>query len=218
MNTTAPPPTRPDVSGQLQEPRSRRGTPVWEIARLFPYQGEWSEEAYFKLEAEQRIEYVDGCLEFLPMPTRSHERIVKFLFRILDLFAQQSQSGEVFFTGYRVRTIERFYRLPDLLFVNRGRPQDEQFVEGADLAIEVVSEGRENRDRDFEEKRSEYATARIPEYWIVDPEKRTVHVLVLDGDEYRVHGEFKPGETATSVLLDGFSVDVTACFASANQE
>lgn len=47
MNTAAPPPTRPEVTGEVQEPRSRRGTPVWEIAHLFPYQGDWSEDAYF---------------------------------------------------------------------------------------------------------------------------------------------------------------------------
>lgn len=218
MNTAAPPPTRPDVTSEFQQPRSRRGTPVWEIAHLFPYQGEWTEEAYFNLEAEQRIEYADGCLEFLPMPTRSHELIVQFLFLLLNDFVRTRDMGLAFFTGYRVRTIDPAYRLPDILFIQKGRPQDEQFATGADLAMEVVSEGRENRDRDFIEKRSEYAEAGVPEYWIIDPEEETIHVLVLDGDQYRVHGEFKPGETATSVLLEEFIVDVAACFAAAEVE
>lgn len=42
MNTAAPPPTRSDATGVLQEPRSRRGTPVWETAYLFHCQGEWT--------------------------------------------------------------------------------------------------------------------------------------------------------------------------------
>jgi Uma2 family endonuclease len=219
MSTLAPmlaPPPPPPGTAELPGPRSQRGTPTWELAHLFPRQGDWTEEEYFQLEAEQRIEYLNGCLVFLPMPTRSHERIVKFLFRLIDAFAQQSGLGDAYFAGYKVRTVERGYRLPDILFLLQDRQQDEQFVHGADVAIEVVSEGSDNRDRDLDEKRAEYAAAGIPEYWIVDPEQRTIIVLTLDGGQYRVHGEFKPGETATSILLPGFAVDVAACFAAAD--
>jgi len=52
------------------------------------------------------------------------------------------------------------------------------------------------------------------EYWIVDPELRTVTVLSLDGPAYRVAGEYKEGDQAASVLLSGFSVDVRAAFAA----
>src|SRR5437773_2718941 len=81
------------------------------------------------------------------------------------------------------------------------RPPD-----GADLVMEVVSEGSENRKRDLETKRLEFAAAGIAEYWIVDPQEQRITVLVLDGSIYRVHGEFAPGTQASSVLLPGFSV------------
>jgi hypothetical protein len=42
-------------------------------------------------------------------------------------------------------------------------------------------------------------------------------VLALKGKQYRVHGEFAPGEQATSVLLDGFGVDVSAEFQAGRQ-
>ena len=77
--------------------------------------------------------------------------------------------------------------------------------------IEVVSE---DRSRDLETKRSEYARAGIPEYWIVDPKFARIIVLVLDGTSYAVRGEFGPGDRATSVLLPGFEVDVTAALAA----
>ena len=56
------------------------------------------------------------------------------------------------------------------------------------LVVEVVSSSdtdKKSRNRDYVEKRSEYATRGIPEYWIIDPEKAVVLVLNLDGGEYR---------------------------------
>jgi hypothetical protein len=41
----------------------------------------------------------------------------------------------------------------------------------------VVSPGKENEDRDYRYKRSEYAARGIAEYWIVDPERDRVAVL-----------------------------------------
>ena len=67
-------------------------------------------------------------------------------------------------------------------------------------------------DRDVVEKRSDYAEARIPEYWIADPRDETITVLVLDGDAYVEHGVHALGDAAASRLLDGFVADVTAVF------
>lgn len=58
-----------------------RAEPTWEIARLFPYQGEWSEEEYLALETHHLIEFDEGDLEVLPMPDIGHQRIVGFLVR-----------------------------------------------------------------------------------------------------------------------------------------
>ena len=80
--------------------------------------------------------------------------------------------------------------------------------------MEVVSEGEENRERDLVIKRREYAAAGIAEYWIIDPRDQRVTVLALDAGAYRVHGEFSPGRTATSVLLPGFEVEVDSVFAA----
>ena len=77
---------------------------------------------------------------------------------------------------------------------------------------EVVSP--DDPARDLVVKRADYAEAGIPEYWIVDPRNKTVTVLALAGNDYVEHGAFTPGDTATSPLLPGFAVDVTALFAA----
>ena len=78
---------------------------------------------------------------------------------------------------------------------------------GADLVVEVVSP--DDPDRDYITKRADYAEAAIPEYWIVDPQQSRITVLTLTGDTYTTHGEFHPGDTATSPLLPSFTADVT---------
>ena len=62
------------------------------------------------------------------------------------------------------------------------------------------------------EKRLDYAEAGIPEYWIVDPRDETVTVLTLHKGEYVEHGVFARGDSASSPLFDGVSVDVGAVF------
>lgn len=208
MNQTVntPPPVVP--------PPSKKGEPAWEVALLFPNQGEWSEEEYLALDTNRLVELADGFLEVLPMPTLLHQLIVKFLHRLLDAFVVARGQGEALFAPLPVRLGPRWFREPDIVYLRpermkklRGQP------EGADLVMEVVSEGAENRERDLETKRAEYAEAGIAEYWIVDPEEKRITVLTLDGKTYREHGVFRPGATATSVLLPGFGVPVEQVFA-----
>ncbi len=123
-----------------------------------------------------------------------------------------------FFAPLPVHFGPEHFREPDLIFLRPGRvPVGQQYPESADLVMEIVSDDPESRKRDYEEKRHDYAAAGIPEYWIVDPQMQTVMVLVLDGAEYRVHGQFKAGDSAGSVLLPGFSIDVADLFAAGKQ-
>jgi Uma2 family endonuclease len=193
---------------------SRPGEPAWDVALLFPRQGHWTEAEYLALDTNQLVELSDGCLEVLPMPTPYHQLIVDFLHSLLQAFVAAHGAGVVLFAPLPVRLMPGKYREPDIIFLRPGRLQDlHRQPHGADLVMEVVSEGDENRERDLVTKRQEYAAAGIAEYWIVDPQEQRITVLTLDGSVYRVHGEFGPGTTAISVLLTGFAVAVDAVFA-----
>jgi Uma2 family endonuclease len=78
------------------------------------------------------------------------------------------------------------------------------------LAVEILSEGDENRD--LVDKRDEYARAGIPHYWILDPVTRTITTLVMRGNAYEVERVFGSGERFTSSLFPGLSVPVAALF------
>ena len=205
------------VPGKVEPPAGLTyGEPVWEIARLYPAQGCWTEREYLNLDTNQRMEYSHGYVEFQPMPTILHQRILLYLLRLLDAFVVARAMGEVLPAGVRVRLWEGKYREPDVVFKSTGHRNEgtEEFWDGADLVMEVVSGSDSDRRRDLVEKRSEYARAGIPEYWIVDPEEGRIIVLVLQGTEYVEHGAFGRGGRATSRLMPGFSVDVTAVLAA----
>ena len=79
--------------------------------------------------------------------------------------------------------------------------------------MEIVNP--DDPERDTRTKRRDYAEARIPEYWIVNPLDETITVLTLNGDAYAEHGVFGRGQRADSACLDGFAVAVADVFDAA---
>jgi Uma2 family endonuclease len=188
---------------------------VWEAGGLeidlLPLQGLWTEEQYLRLtdQTNRFIEFTEGSVEVLPMPTRKHQAISRFLFLAFLSFVQRL-GGTVFYAPLRVRVAPGRFREPDLVLlldVNDPRNQN-AFWLGVDLVVEIVSPDYVERDTVI--KRADYAEAGIPEYWIVNPEEATITVLKLDDGVYMTHGVFGRGETATSALLTGFTVSVDA--------
>ncbi|MDA1050515.1 MAG: Uma2 family endonuclease [Planctomycetota bacterium] len=195
------------------------GDPTWEIAELFPRQGHWSEGEYFSLHTNRLIELSNGKLELLPSPTQAHQLILSSLFRQIHDFVVANQFGVALFAPLPIKLWDGTIREPDIVFMrasNKERRADE-FWNGADLVVEVVSS--DDPKRDLEVKRNEYAQAGISEYWIVDPRNSTMTVFKLEsaGQPYAEVGVYKPGEFAASLLLEGLTVDVAAVFEAANE-
>src|SRR5438552_8212154 len=183
------------------------------LKEIIPPQGEWTEEQYlaFTDDTNWLIEFSDGFLEVLPMPTDRHQSILQFLF-LAFLHFVTPRSGKVHFAALRLRIRPDKFREPDLLLLLSADDPRRQnrFWMGADLALEVVSPDKP--ERDLIQKRGDYAEGRVPEYWIVNPETETITVLRLDGEAYTEVGTFRRGQSAFSALLAGFAVDVAAVF------
>jgi Uma2 family endonuclease len=200
------------------QPRSRRkiGQPTWEVAHLYPAQGDWTVERYLDLNTNHLVEFDDGVLDFLPLPTEYHQCVLLFLCEALRRFLSKRDAGIVLHAPMQVRFSPKKYREPDILFMltANARRRHNQYWDGADLVMEVVSP--HNPQRDFEDKRDDYAAAGISEYWIIDPEKRKITVLTLKDNHYIERGAYGVGRRATSALLKGFSVDVSKLFKTAD--
>ncbi|MBE9041287.1 Uma2 family endonuclease [Oscillatoriales cyanobacterium LEGE 11467] len=144
---------------------------------------------------DTRYELVDGVLVEMPPESRLNHRIASFLF---GEFFQLGISTELLTIGVQiaVSSLEVTARQPDFVVLSTACAEA---LESASkdvitvdmpppaLVVEVVSPGEPgepNYDRDYIEKRREYAQRGIQEYWIVDPSREAILVLTLKETSY----------------------------------
>lgn len=139
------------------------------------YEGSWAE-------------WVDGKVIEMPPPGSKHQRISMFLARLLGDFVEIRKVGELLAAPFlmRIPGMNRG-REPDLLFLSTAHADrvTRTHLNGpADLVVEIISPESVGRDRG--EKFVEYEAAGIPEYWLIDPDRKRAEFYVLD-DHGRYH-------------------------------
>lgn len=133
------------------------------------------------LDEDDWTEWVQGRVITLSPASSRHQDLVLFLSHLLDLFVKRNKLGWVTIPPFLMvlRNQDRA-REPDLLFVRREHMDRirEAHLEGpADLVVEVVSPDSVSRDRG--DKFVEYEAAGIPEYWLLDPQRKQAEIYRL---------------------------------------
>lgn len=148
-------------------------------------------------------EWVDGEV-IMPSPASTrHQLLMRFLVRLLSSYAELDDAGLVMPPPFLMK-LERAAREPDVLFVARDHLDrlKPTYLDGpADLVVEIISP--ESRGRDRGDKFYEYEAARIPEYWLLDPDTLRAEFYQLDAEgryqlvpldeEGRYHSRALPG-------------------------
>jgi Uma2 family endonuclease len=163
-------------------------------------------------ESNRPSELWDGELIMSPAPSLQHQKIALAFYRRLHEWVARHDLGEVYAAPLDMVLSPHCVMQPDVAFVARDRLDvARRAIEGpADLVAEVISLG--GRERDRIRKRDLYEQHGVKEYWIIDPEPRTIEVLVLDTAGYRRTGCFRSGDHASSRLLPGFEAAVDELF------
>ena len=88
------------------------------LCDILPRQGCWSDEAYLWLtdHSRRRIEFTDGRIEELPVPTYTHQAVLAFLYRLFHDYLRP-RGGVAMFSGLRMRIRKGKFREPDLLML-----------------------------------------------------------------------------------------------------
>ncbi|MCH8309384.1 MAG: Uma2 family endonuclease [Chloroflexi bacterium] len=163
---------------------------------------------------DRRFELIDGELILAPSPVPQHQMISRNLFRMLDDFVASQNLGELLYAPMDVVLSEHDVFQPDILFVSRNRLHiiGDRNIQGApDLVIEILSPSTETRDRGV--KLNQYLRYGVREYWIIDPQERTLEVLRAGNTEFETVRVYPEGATATSPVLEGIQVEVDRLFA-----
>jgi Uma2 family endonuclease len=201
----------------MAEPAYRANLPTRGDGRSWPLEGEWTYDDYARLPDDgNRYEVIRGVLYVTPAPNYKHQFVIMKLGRSFDEFLSERELGVVLTAPFDIllpREIASPVE-PDLVVFRSGNVPDwgaKNFAGVPDLVVEVLSPGTRSRDRRV--KLRAYEDAGVPEYWLVDPDLRSILVHGRGaGGGFVEQCRGGMGERVTSSVLPGFELEVARLF------
>ena len=169
---------------------------------------------------DERIEIVNGEAFMMAPPSSRHQEIVAELTRQFGNYLE-GKKCKVYPAPFGVRLFEGDGDTPedvdtmvepDLSVVCDRSKIDKHGCKGApDLVVEILSPSTQRHDRLV--KLSLYQRAGVREYWIVDPDSRTVQVMLRDnGGSLQLHEIYSRGDVAKVNALEGCFIELGKVF------
>ncbi|MBO6147768.1 MAG: Uma2 family endonuclease [Lachnospiraceae bacterium] len=143
---------------------------------------EYTEDEYtvddiLALPEGERAELIDGRWYDMASPTGTHQAIITaILGELRNYIRSKGGKCKVFPAPYAVflNNDDRTYVEPDVVVICDEQKMDDKGCHGApDLVVEVASPSTSKRDYGL--KLFKYRTAGVKEYWIVNPDKKTIN-------------------------------------------
>ena len=158
-----------------------------------------------------RYELIEGEPVVSRSPSLIHQSISGNLFRSIDTYLIQNPIGRLWTTPGVILS-ELSAEIPDLVVVRNERLNEiasgDHIMGAPDLVIEIVSPGADNERRDRLAKRQLYGKYGVKEYWVVEFEKRTIEVYLLQGQILLLQSVLTEKDEITSSVLPGYRAKV----------
>ena len=170
-------------------------------------------ERFLVLPEGTACQLIAGELVMSPAPIPWHQYIVVHLSMQLFQFVETASLGQVFVSPIDVKLNERSIFQPDILFISKEKSAliGERMIEGPpDLVAEVLSPS--SAYHDLRTKFRVYEQAGVQEYWIVDPERKSVEIFTNSGNKFQLRQDAEGEGTVQSILLPGLSVHLADIF------
>lgn len=158
-------------------------------------------------------ELLEGDLRMVPAPATVHQRVSGRLYMLFREFITKNNLGEIFYAPTDVYLDDETVLQPDILFISEARKDivTKKNIQGApDLVVEIISPGTAYIDRS--KKKKLYARFGVGEYWLVDPEKKSIEVYGLKEGKYVLSEGHEARGVATSPVLPGLAVALDRVF------
>lgn len=174
---------------------------------------------YLNWDDDERYELIDGEPYMMSPPLRIHQKVSGELFAQLHSYLDGKQC-EVYHAPFGVRLFEEegdrpedvtTVVEPDLVVVCDPNKLDDRGCKGApDLIIEILSPTTRRHDRVI--KQALYQRAGVKEYWIVNPEDKTVQVLTQQEGYLLPHEDYGREDMAKVNVLEDCSIELRKVF------
>jgi Uma2 family endonuclease len=171
-------------------------------------------EDYLNTPDDKRYELIDGELIMTPSPISYHQWISKNIAYEIERFARETGSGMLFCAPCDVFLDNENVLQPDLLFISKERAGviGRKNIQGApDLVVEILSEF--TADYDLTKKKRLYAKFGVREYWIVDPDGKTVEIHSLKNGAFVLDNTFSENDDLVSPLFPCLRIRLSTVFA-----
>ncbi|WP_338834118.1 hypothetical protein MHLNE_04710 [Moorella humiferrea] len=187
---------------------------IYQEKMIIPVKNSYTYEDYARLPEGTPFQLIGGKLIMTPAPGTYHQIILMRLIEKLLFFLAGKDLGILFTAPVDVFLEEKETYQPDIIFIAKDRLHiiETTKIKGApDLVIEILSPSTGYYD--LKKKARVYARCGVKEYWIVDPEDKSIEVFQQkEGNFVLVHHVEETGQ-AKSILLKGFAVEVKEIFA-----
>ncbi len=163
-----------------------------------------------------RYEVIEGELFVSRAPGFVHQIIITNVIASIKAYLDHNPIGVVVTTpGIIFSHIDGV--IPDLVYVSHERRElileNERLRAAPELIVEIVSPGVENERRDRIVKRQLYGKYAVREYWIIDPQVRSVEVYVLRNDYLHLVTVYANADIINTPFLPGWEISIEKLFA-----
>jgi len=167
---------------------------------------------YMALPDDVRVELFGGEFFRMPSPGFIHQSVIMELAAALHAYVKAKGLGQVLVAPFDTILSEEDVVQPDILFLSHETLSrvEERLHGPPDVAIEVLSKTHAERDRIV--KHEIYRKFGLPEYWIVDPEERTIEVLILEETKWRLHGIYGEADALSTPTFPDLELAVKSVF------
>lgn len=152
---------------------------------LAPLPAMLSIDAWVALDEDVGGELVDGHLVEEEVASWAHELVVSWLIRFLGTWIVP-RGGFVLGSEVKLVITPDRGRKADVLVFFGDRPlpprNASQSRRAPDIVIEVITPTPRDQRRDRVDKKADYASLGVGQYWLIDPDARTVEILELGPD------------------------------------
>jgi len=159
----------------------------------------------------RRYELHDGELFVTAAPGLQHQRLVGNVFALLREHVRARGLGEVFVSPVDCIFSDTTVIQPDVVFLESERSSlaSARGFEGPPtLAVEILSPSTVQIDRGV--KLQLYARYRVPYYWIVEPDLRSIEAYALSGGDFHLAARLGGVDRGSLPPFSDLTIDASA--------